>query len=88
MKRKAQGLSITTIIVAAIALIVLVVLVAIFTGRIGGFSSGVNQVAGDITKDCADISPGYELRNNEDCSALTVVSKDSATSASQVCCTK
>ena len=38
--RKAQGLSITTIIVAVIALVVLVVLVAIFTGRLGLFSKG------------------------------------------------
>ncbi len=36
--KKAQGLSLTTIIVAAIALIVLVVLVMIFTGRIGIFN--------------------------------------------------
>lgn len=33
--KKGQGLSITTIVVAAIALLVLVVLVAIFTGQIG-----------------------------------------------------
>jgi len=32
---KGQGLSITTIVVAAIALLVLVVLVAVFTGNIG-----------------------------------------------------
>jgi hypothetical protein len=42
MTKKSQGLSITTIIVAAIALVVLVVLVAIFTGRIGGFSAGID----------------------------------------------
>jgi len=41
MKKKAQGISINTIIIAAIALIVLVVLIAIFTGRLGGFSLGV-----------------------------------------------
>ena len=45
MRKKSQGLSITTIIVAAIALIVLVVLVAIFTGRIGGFSKGISSVS-------------------------------------------
>lgn len=45
MNKKGQGLSITTIIVAAIALIVLVVLVAIFTGRIGMFSSGVDDAS-------------------------------------------
>ncbi len=40
-KRKAQGLSITTIIVAVIGLVILVVLIAIFTGRFGVFTSGV-----------------------------------------------
>ena len=43
MRKKAQGLSITTIIVAVIALVVLVVLVAIFTGRIGLFSAGLGE---------------------------------------------
>ena len=41
--RKAQSISINTIIVAAIALAVLVVLFAIFTGRIGGFTQGVQK---------------------------------------------
>ncbi|MBI2134985.1 hypothetical protein HYU09_03265 [Candidatus Woesearchaeota archaeon] len=43
MNRKAQGLSINTIIIAAIALIVLVVLIAIFTGRLGLFSKGLGE---------------------------------------------
>lgn len=43
MNKKGQGLSLTTIIVAAIALIVLVVLVMIFTGRIGVFKGGVEK---------------------------------------------
>ena len=37
-KKKAQGISITTIIVAAIALVVLVVLISIFVGKMGGFT--------------------------------------------------
>ncbi len=44
MNKKGQGLSLTTIIVAAIALIVLVVLVMIFTGRIGVFKEGVEEI--------------------------------------------
>ncbi len=43
LNKKGQGLSLTTIIVAAIALIVLVVLVMIFTGRIGVFKTGVEK---------------------------------------------
>lgn len=39
--KKAQSLSLNTIIVAALALIVLVVIVAIFTGRLGLFQKGL-----------------------------------------------
>jgi len=38
---KAQGLSLNTIIVAAIVLIVLIVLWAIFTGKMGSFTGGL-----------------------------------------------
>ena len=47
MSKKGQGLSLNVIIIAALALIVLVVLVAIFTGQIGGFRSGVDKT-GDV----------------------------------------
>ena len=45
--KKGQGLSLTTIIVAALALIVLVVLVMVFTGRITIFQSGLEKAAQD-----------------------------------------
>ena len=45
MNKKAQGLSLTTIIVAAVGLIVLVILVAIFTGRMAMFGVGVSKAA-------------------------------------------
>ena len=38
--RKAQGLSINTIIIVALALVVLVALIAIFTGKLGNFGKG------------------------------------------------
>jgi len=41
--KKAQGISINTIIIAAIALIVLVVLIAVFTGRISLWGTGLDQ---------------------------------------------
>ena len=41
MNKKSQGLSVNVIIIVAIALIVLVVLIAIFTGRLGAFTSGL-----------------------------------------------
>ena len=41
--KKGQGLSLNTVIIAAIVLIVLVVLWAIFTGRMGTFSSTLKE---------------------------------------------
>ena len=43
MNKKGQSISINTIIIAAIGLAVLVVLFAIFTGRLGGFTKGVQE---------------------------------------------
>ncbi len=45
ISKKAQGISINAIIVAAIALIVLVVLVAIFTGRLGTWGQGITTAS-------------------------------------------
>ena len=43
MAKKAQGISINTIIIAAIGLAVLIVLFAIFTGRLGIFTKTVQD---------------------------------------------
>ena len=43
---KGQGLPITTIVVAALALLVLVILFAITTGRLGIFAGGVSECPG------------------------------------------
>ena len=43
--KKGQGISINTVIIAAIALAVLVVLFMIFTGRFKIFSEGVSETA-------------------------------------------
>ena len=51
MKKNAQGLSMTTIVVAALALLVLVVLALIFTGRMGDFSTGIKG-ASDCNQAC------------------------------------
>jgi len=42
MNKRAQGLSLNMVIVAAIALIILVIIVAIFTGNLGRFGVGVS----------------------------------------------
>ena len=59
MKRKAQGLSLNTIIIAAIVLIVLIVLWAIFTGRMGGFAEQVKTT--DSALKCTDDIVGGQV---------------------------
>ena len=59
MKRKAQSISINTIVIAAIALIVLVVIIAIFGGSIKDFVTGVKDcetLGGDCVEgdECPD----------------------------------
>jgi len=56
--RKAQGLPISTIIIAALGILVLVVLAAIFSGQIGKFSIAANACPGRCYK--ADIPTGGE----------------------------
>lgn len=46
MARKAQGLSLNVIIIAAIALLVLVILAIIFIGRMGTTTKGIDACKG------------------------------------------
>ncbi|MBW2974308.1 hypothetical protein KY366_01190 [Candidatus Woesearchaeota archaeon] len=84
--KKGQGLSLNTIIIAAIVLIVLVVLWAIFTGRMGVFSKGLS----DVTKggSCSESGGVVRLETeggcNEECPAIYGNFKDVSTG--QVCC--
>jgi len=66
LSKKAQGISINTIIIAAIALIVLVVLVMIFTGRLGLFSKGVEETT---TCDQACKAAGFDGKADREPSA-------------------
>lgn len=64
--KKGQGLTMDVIIIAAISLVVLVVLVAIFTGRLGGFTSSIKDCGAqggtcmmeDACKEKGTIFPG------------------------------
>lgn len=83
MKKKAQGISINVIIIAAIALIVLVVLIAVFTGRFGMFAAGVRST-GDPTKQCASTENGGSLLN--ECSTGQRAIAASDIPPGQFCC--
>ena len=60
MHKKAQGVSITVVIVAAIALIVLVVLAAIFIGRAGTFRKAVAECESLGNSRCFSIDEGCQ----------------------------
>lgn len=52
---KAQGLSLTTIIIAILVIIVLVVIIMIFTGRMGLFGKSLDACEGycvNLARDC------------------------------------
>jgi len=60
--KKGQGLSLTTIVIAALALLILVVLTVIFAGRMGLFSKGLgncDSVCVDSAAACEDA--GYTI---------------------------
>ncbi|MFQ5474357.1 MAG: hypothetical protein ACE5DM_00840 [Candidatus Nanoarchaeia archaeon] len=59
--KKAQGMSMNIIVVAAIALIILVVLIVIFVQRSGKFTSGVDECKGTCVADVdAQCSGDYQ----------------------------
>lgn len=53
MNKKAQGLSITTVVVAILAILVLVVLFYIFTTKTGGLSRQLITCPGDCATDAS-----------------------------------
>jgi hypothetical protein len=89
-KRKAQGLSVHTIIVAIIGLIILVAIVLMLTGKLGGFDEGVTKISGDVTKTCTEIIGSDTRKSKTDCDdiedARSVLSSDTI-GTSDVCCT-
>ncbi|MBU0461866.1 MAG: hypothetical protein KJ574_04745 [Nanoarchaeota archaeon] len=58
--KKAQGMSINLIVVAAIALIILVVLVIIFVGKTGKFATQSGACAGRCVESDAACTGDYE----------------------------
>jgi len=54
MNKKAQGLSMNTIIIAVLVLVVLVILILIFSGKMGGFRRGINACDGTCVEKASD----------------------------------
>lgn len=84
--KKAQGLSLNTIIIAAIALVVLIVLWAIFTGRMGVFSTGLQEVEKNCNDQC--VAAGYARGSVKDLCATGEIDLRAVTvkGATQRCC--
>jgi hypothetical protein len=84
MKKKAQGISINTIIIAAIALIVLVVLIAVFTGRIGIWGQNLDDTTNPECK-----NDEREVKLSSACPITdAVLGKFSDVETGEVCCKK
>lgn len=73
-KKKAQGLSLTVIILAVLAIIVLVVVIAMFAGRIGIFGKELASCAGKggacYELECNKLTPPLPEIRGTDCEKL------------------
>lgn len=67
MSKKAQGLSMTVIIVAAIALLVLVILSIIFIGRMGKTTESIDQCKGRCVSTADDCTGAYSKITSDPC---------------------
>ena len=88
MNKKAQGISVNVIIVAAIALIVLVVLIAIFTGQMAEFINKFKG-AGDAAKTCQEQSTDEhitQLKAACDEDTEVEIASSNAAASGQKCC--
>lgn len=93
LNKKSQGISINTIIIAAIALAVLVVLFMIFTGRFKIFSEGVKGASLNCDRGCKSV--GYSSgtvesgpSGTQECSGdkFKMAGKFEDTTEGQICC--
>jgi hypothetical protein len=96
MTKKGQGLSMTTIVIAALALLVLVVLTLIFTGRLNLWNKGMDETMA-CDNYCTAIGKGFTT--GAETSATTgkcasgetlapgVVIKDTDGNTNYCCCT-
>ncbi len=78
MDKKAQGLPITTIILAILGIVVLVILFAILTGRMAIFAGAANECPGvclanptDVQKVGASVVSGVLEIDRSDCDPVT-----------------
>ena len=86
-KRKAQGLSINTIILVVIGLIVLVVIIAVLTSRMGLFSKGLESAA-SCENACKAFGEEFDKISTKEACSGQYVSGFSADKEGEGCCCK
>jgi hypothetical protein len=85
--RKAQGLSLTTIIIAVIVLVVLIVMIMIFTGQIGRWGGDVTaQREGAQTNSCSDANG--ELKTSCESTEKAIFTQDALLEGKACCISK
>ena len=88
MNKKAQGLSVHTIILAVIGLIILVVIVLMLTGKLGDFGKGAESASESYIKTCEELG-GASLEDRETgCQSWEepIISKDAFPGLGKNCC--
>ena len=89
MNKKAQSISINTIIIAALGLAVLIVLFVVFTGRFGKFGEGVKESSLTCEKGCKAVgyTQGFYRGKGGEAAGETCISgKYEDVPEGQVCC--
>ena len=86
--KKAQGLSLNVIIIAAIVLIVLIVLWSIFAGRMGVFSRELKKCKGtcESASDCLAVSPEGDCPGVFERQSYAGYKRTTLAGQDQVCC--
>ena len=91
LEKRAQGLSITTIVVAILALIVIVVIIAMLTGKLGMFGAGAEEAA-SCENACKAIGRDYDdglpETNCKDQSGIIPFGTYNEIQSGWVCCCK
>ncbi len=85
MKKKAQSISINTIVVAAIALVVMILIVMIFTNSFAGFNRSANACessGAECVEECVSEGPILRKIRND----LVCYGPDGNPDKDKVCC--
>ena len=84
--KKSQGISITTIIIAALALVVLVILIAVFTGRMGIWGQGLDDTVEGNVCNSDEVEGHWRVKCEPDETAIYGLFSDANDYPGQSCC--